>query len=93
MLSVPQVMTISRSVVSEMNPDNAVIGAVSASRGSGRIELLVHLAGCHDDPEVVMLNLTRSDWHRFEVDLRSQLREAVRGHTGESVEDIAVVSG
>jgi hypothetical protein len=76
-----EVTRISRAVAREYNGALEVVGVASAEGGTGRVELLVTVVGCHRDPCVLMLNLSRAEHHAFENELRSKFREALAAHT------------
>ena len=79
-LSLQQVTQISRAIV-EAEKDLDLIGVASTDGASGRVELLVTIAGCHAGPCVLMLNLTRGERAAFERELRTKLHEALSTHT------------
>lgn len=79
-LSLDAITDISRAVVLRHDHDIEVIGVTSTEGGSNRVELLLALSGCHDEPCRIVLNINRVDAGEFERDLRSKLDEALRHH-------------
>jgi hypothetical protein len=53
--------------------------AVASTEGdSDRIELVITVSGCHDEPSMLMLNLTRAGRSELETELRGKLGTALR---------------
>jgi hypothetical protein len=81
MLSIDTVTQLSREVAAEYDSRLEVIAVASSSAGeSSRVEVLVTVRGCHDDPCMVMVNLSRHGQEAFERDLRNTLRGALVAH-------------
>jgi hypothetical protein len=53
----------------------------STAGESSRVEVFVTVRGCHQEPCVLMVNLTRQGHQAFERDLREKLRRALVTHT------------
>ena len=66
-----------------MNSDEVTrISRDVAREYDGALEVVgVTIVGCHRDPCVLMLNLSRAEHHAFENELRSKFREALAAHT------------
>jgi hypothetical protein len=79
-LTINSITAISRAVAANYDPRLHVMGVVSTDGESGRAELLVTIRGCHTDPCVIMLNVTRLDQAAFERDLREKFRDALVSH-------------
>jgi len=79
-LTVATVTEVSRVVAAEYDPRLQVLGVASTEGDSGRVELLVTIRGCHRDPCVVVLNVTRNSQAAFEHDPREQFRRALASH-------------
>ena len=79
-LSLPELTRIAEIVAAEHDAHLQVVGVQSSDRDTGRVELLVTIAGCHDEPCTLLLNLPRQDRARFERELSSQLRAALHAH-------------
>ena len=79
-----EVTKISRAVARDYDGALEVIGVASTEGGTGRVELLITISGCHRDPCVLMLNLTRAEPVAFERELRSKFREALAAHAAPS---------
>jgi len=80
-LSIDTVTELSREVAAEYDSRLEVIGVTSTAGESSRVEVFVTVRGCHQEPCVVMVNLTRQGHEAFERDLREQLRRALTVHT------------
>jgi len=72
--------TISREVASQIDDRIEVLGITSTEGGTDRVELLVTIAGCHQEPCTVLVNINRADPVRFEHELREKLRHAFAAH-------------
>ena len=57
-----------------------VLRVVYSDSDSDRVELLITLSGCHEEPCTLMLNLQRSNPKNFDQELRNKLQEAVLQH-------------
>jgi len=80
-LSIDDVVALSRDVAAEYDSRLQVIGVTSTAGESSRVEVLVTVRGCHREPCVLMVNLTRQGQEAFERDLREKLRRALLAHT------------
>jgi hypothetical protein len=81
LLSMDTVTTLSREVAAEYDSRLEVIGVTATAGESSRVEVLVTVRGCHQDPCVLMVNLTRRGQEAFERDLRDKLKHALMAHT------------
>jgi hypothetical protein len=79
-LNITSLTDISRGVAAEIDPRLRVIGVASTDGDSGRAELFVTIEGCHDDPCVVMVNVTRVGHTAFERDVRERFEAALAAH-------------
>ena len=75
-LSIDRIDAISRAVAQEYDPRLAVV-SVASRGGSARVELLVTIDGCRQEPCVVMVNVTRADQRALEHELREKFRDAL----------------
>jgi hypothetical protein len=80
-LSIDTVTELSRDVAAEYERLE-VIGVASTAGESSRVEVFVTVRGCHREPCILMVNLTRQGHQAFERDLREKLRRALTAHTG-----------
>jgi len=79
-LSIDTVNALSRDVAAEYDPRLEVIGVASTAGESSRVEVFVTVRGCHQEPCVLMVNLTRQGHQAFERDLRDKLHRALVAH-------------
>jgi hypothetical protein len=79
-LSIDTVTALSRDVAAEYDSRLEVIGVASTAGESSRVEVFVTVRGCHQEPCVLMVNLTRKGHQAFERDLREELRRALVTH-------------
>ena len=77
-----EITAISREVVRQY-PDQPLefVGVMASEGGSGRVEVMVTVKGCHAQPCQFMLNLSRRDKASLEHELRRGLEQALRKHT------------
>jgi hypothetical protein len=80
-LSIDAVTELSRDVAAEYDSRLEVIGVASTAGESSRVEVFVTVRGCHQDPCILMVNLTRQGHEAFERDLRSKLHRALVAHS------------
>jgi hypothetical protein len=79
-LTLSELTRIAETVVGEHDPALKVVGVASTDGETGRVELLVRVAGCHHEPCAIALNLSRQEEARFKSELISQLRTALHTH-------------
>ena len=79
-LSLDTITAISRDIAAGHDPPLEVVGVASSDGGSDRVELLVTIVGCHQEPCILMLNLTRAESSQFERELKDKLREKLADH-------------
>jgi hypothetical protein len=79
-LSIKTVTALSTSIAAEYDPRLHVVGVASTDRENGRVELLVTIRGCHREPCMVMLNVTRRGEEAFAEDLREKFHDALISH-------------
>ena len=75
--------TITRTVSSFLREHGRaleLVGVASTEGGSGRVELLITVKGCHHEPCRLLVNVTRADQVTFERELRSKLAEVLATH-------------
>ena len=77
MLPIDQIDAISRAVAQECDPRLAVVSVATSGGSSARVELLVTIEDCREEPCVVMVNVTRADQGALERDLREKFRHAL----------------
>jgi hypothetical protein len=80
-LSIDTVTELSRDVAAEYDSRLEVIGVTSTAGESSRVEVFVTIRGCHQEPCVLMVNLTRQGHQAFERDLRENLHRALTAHS------------
>jgi hypothetical protein len=80
-LSIDAVSALSREVAAEYDSRLEIIGVASTAGESSRVEVFLTVRGCHEEPCVLMVNLTRQGHQAFERDLRETLRRALVAHT------------
>jgi len=80
-LSIDTVSMLSREVAAEYDSRLEIIGVASTAGENSRVEVFVTVRGCHQEPCVLMVNLTRQGHEAFERDLRDNLRRALVTHT------------
>ena len=80
-LTMETVGAISREIAANHDARLQVMGVTPTSGDGGRVELLVTIRGCHQEPCVLMLNVTRQGQAAFERELREKLTDAFVAHT------------
>jgi hypothetical protein len=79
-LTQKEITDISLAVIQEQGRAVELVGVASSEGGSERVELLITVKGCHDEPCALLLNLTRAGRTELEEELTSKLRSALRSH-------------
>jgi hypothetical protein len=79
-LPLDAIAELSRRIAAEYDAAFDVLGVVSTVGGSDHVEVLVTIAGCHDEPCRLLINLSRAEATTLERELRSKLGEALAAH-------------
>jgi hypothetical protein len=79
-LTQEEITDISLAVIQEHERSLHLVGVASTEGGSDRIELVITVSGCHDEPCMLMLNLTRAGRSELETELKGKLRTALGAH-------------
>jgi hypothetical protein len=79
-LSIKTVTALSGAIAAEYDPRLRVVGVASSDAENGRVELLVTIRGCHREPCMIMLNVTRRGEDAFAEDLREKFHDALTSH-------------
>ena len=79
-LSQEEIATITRDVLQQYAQPLELVGLMASEGGSGRVELMITIAGCHDAPCRLLLNLSRASKAELENELRDTLQEQLRAH-------------
>jgi hypothetical protein len=80
-LSQDEIAVISRDVVRSFPRALDLIGVTASDGGSNRVEIMVTVKGCHDQPCRLLLNLSRGDRKSLESELRRKLQDQLRTHS------------
>ena len=75
---------LSREVVQEQARQLEVVAVTKTEGDTARAEVLVTVHGCHRDPCMIMINVSRADGDEFARDFRAKLRDAMRKHSGDA---------
>jgi len=76
-----EIVSASRDVIQRFSQRLEFAGVMASEGGSDRVELMVTISGCHDEPCRLMFNLPRADGPTFEAELRQKLEQQLRSHT------------
>lgn len=79
-LAQEQIIDISRDVIRQYSSRLELVGILASEGGSNRVELMVTLKGCHDEPCRLLLNLSRGSRATLEAELRQKLQEVLASH-------------
>jgi hypothetical protein len=79
-LDLAQLSSISREVATSVDDRLSVVSVSSTEGGGNRVELLVTVEGCHREPCMHILNVSRAEVDQFEKEVRSQLQAALLDH-------------
>jgi hypothetical protein len=69
-----------RAVLAEYDARLTLVGLTGSGEGPARVELLVTIAGCHESPCTLLLNVGRKNSVAFASELRRRLHEALDAH-------------
>jgi len=79
-LTIKTVTALSTAIAAKYDSRLRVVGVASTDRENERVELLVTIRGCHREPCMVMLNVTRRGEDAFAEDLREKFHDALVSH-------------
>ena len=71
---------LSREVIRQHGRGLDVVTVTTTGGDSQRVEILVTIAGCHNDPCRFMVNVSRADSKEFDREFRVKLSEAMLKH-------------
>ena len=69
-----------RAVLAAYDSRLTLMGLMSSGEGQERVELLVTIAGCHESPCTLLLNVGRTDSVAFADELRQIMRDTFDAH-------------
>jgi hypothetical protein len=75
-----EITSISAEIIRQCPQSLELVGVAAAEGGSSRVELMVTVKGCHEEPCRLVLNLPRGDRRSFETELRLKLQTLLRTH-------------
>jgi hypothetical protein len=75
-LTQDEITDISLAFIQEHERSLHLVGVASSEGGGDRIELVITVSGCRDEPCILVLNLTRAGRSELETELRRKLRTA-----------------
>lgn len=81
-LTLSELTAIAQAVAVEEDAALEVMSVASNDAETDRVELLITVAGCHDEPCTFLINVSRSERRRFENTLRAEFRSALDTHPG-----------
>jgi hypothetical protein len=80
-LDLDQITAITLDVIRQHPKPLELVGVIPSNGGSSRVELMVTITGCHDEPCRLLLNLSRRSGAALERELRDKLRKLLGTHT------------
>jgi hypothetical protein len=80
LLTQDEITVISLDVVRQYSKALDFVGVMASEGGSGRVEIMVTIQGCHEQPCQLILNLSRADRVALQDELRQKLEAALRTH-------------
>jgi hypothetical protein len=75
-----EITAISLDVIRRHPQPLDFVGVMASEGGSGRVELMVTVRGCHEEPCRLVLNLSRGTREALEAELRGKLEILLREH-------------
>ena len=79
-MNLDRVTEISRDVAAGVDRRLNVVGVTATEGGGDRAELFVTISGCHAEPCIHLLNVSRAEPGALERDVRTQLQHALATH-------------
>ena len=75
-----QIVAISRDVIQRFPQPLEFVGVMATEGGSNRVEIMVTVRGCHQEPCRLLLNLSRQNQPSLQTELRRKLRASLLAH-------------
>lgn len=75
-----EISAAAREIAAEHTPPLTVVAVTSADGGSGRVEILLMVTGCHVEPCRLLVNIDRDDPDALRQALREKFRSALAAH-------------
>ena len=82
-INLDSVTTICRDVVSQIDRRLSVVAVSATEGGSDRAEVFVTVAGCHDEPCLHLVNVSRAAAATVEDEVRTKLLQSLQAHRGD----------
>jgi len=79
-ISLDRVTEISREVAAGVDQRLQLVGVTSTEGGGDRVELLITMSGCHVEPCMHLLNVSRAEADVLEREVREKLQTALTAH-------------
>ena len=79
-VNLDDITTLSRQVALERGRGLSVVAVTKVGDDSDRVEVLVTIGGCHEEPCRFVVNVSRVDGEDFRRDFRAKLTEALDRH-------------
>ena len=76
-----RVAAIGREVAARVNQRLSVVSVTTTEGGSDRVELLVTVSGCHAEPCMHLINVSRAAPEMLEREVREKLEDALTSHS------------
>jgi hypothetical protein len=79
-INLDEVTSISRDVASQLDQRLKVVSVSTTEGGGDRVEVLVTVAGCHQEPCLHLLNVSRVGTEALEEQIRATLQRSLKAH-------------
>ena len=79
-MDLERVAAIGREVATDLDERLSVVSVNATDGGSSRVELLVTVSGCHVEPCMHLINVSRFDSKAMEREIRAKLQNAISAH-------------
>ena len=79
-INLEEVTSLSRQVVNALDQSLNVVSVSATEGGGGRAEILVTVGGCHREPCLHLLNVSRESPEVLMEDVRAKLVHSLQAH-------------
>ena len=79
-IALETINAVSRDVIREHGRGLELVGVTKMGKDSERVEILVTIGGCHQEPCRFVIDVSRVDDEVFEREFRAKLNDAVVKH-------------
>ena len=87
-LAQEEITSISLDVIRQHQRELELVGIIASEGGSNRVEIMITVKGCHEEPCRLLLNLSRGSRSALQDELRRKLEDVLLTHASTPVSSV-----